>query len=382
MPALITDNDPDHISQQAYRNFIDTCRSPYTRYMYNKSLDYFMSYLKLPQGAYNKLLETDPKIAQANVIDYVTYMSKSGHMASGSVAVYLAAIRKFYVMNDVQLNWDRIHSYQGENEKMTEDRPYTHSEVQHRVSHTSTRNKAIILLMFSAGLRVGGIVTLRIKDLEPIDKYNLYKVTVYAQSKKSRYFSFCSPECRSSIDNYLSLRRRWGDKLHEDEPLFRQEFNTSMSPSSYDDGNTRRQIKPLRVEAIKWGISNLLRNIGVKPVLPRTEDNQHHRSNIMTCHGLRKAFETNAYKAGMDHIYIRRLMGQKSGLEDSYLKLSEEELLEGDSKHVGYIGIIDQLTIDDTHRLKREVQTLRIDKSKMEQVLERINKLEDKILNQ
>jgi hypothetical protein len=86
----------------------------------------------------------------------------------------------------------------------------------------------------------------------------------------------------------------------------------------------------------------------------------------MTCHGLRKAFETNAYKAGMDHIYIRRLMGQKSGLEDSYLKLSEEELLEGDSKHVGYIGIIDQLTIDDTHRLKREVQTLRVERSEMD----------------
>jgi len=74
-------------------------------------------------------------------------------------------------------------------------------------------------------------------------------------------------------------------------------------------------------------------------------------------------------------MYIRRLMGQKSGLEDAYLKLSDEELLEGDSKHVGYICIIDQLTIDDTHRLKREVQTLRIEKSKMERLEEEVAKL-------
>jgi hypothetical protein len=47
----------------------------------------------------------------------------------------------------------------------------------------------------------------------------------------------------------------------------------------------------------------------------------------------------------MDLIYVRRLMGQDSGLEDSYLKLSEEELLEGDDRHVGYAGIIDQLTV-------------------------------------
>ena len=102
----------------------------------------------------------------------------------------------------------------------------------------------------------------------------------------------------------------------------------------------------------------------------------------MMNHGFRKFFETNAFKAGMDNIYSRGLMGQKSGLEDAYLKLSEEELLEGDSKHIGYIGIMDQLTISEENGLKREVQTLRIDKSKMEQVLECINLLEDRILNQ
>jgi hypothetical protein len=69
-------------------------------------------------------------------------------------------------------------------------------------------------------------------------------------------------------------------------------------------------------------------------------------------------FETNAFKAGMDNMYLRRLMGQKSGLEDAYLKLSEEELLEGDSKHVGYIGIIDQLTINEENKLRRKVETL------------------------
>ena len=68
-----------------------------------------------------------------------------------------------------------------------------------------------------------------------------------------------------------------------------------------------------------------------------TENFKHKRNLIMANHRLGKFFETNAFKAGMDNIYIRRLMGQKSQLEDSYLKLSEEELLEGDSKHVGYI---------------------------------------------
>jgi hypothetical protein len=223
-------------------------------------------------------------------------------------------------------------------------------------------------------LRVGAIPDLRIKDLEPVDKYQIYKVNVYATSKKSKYFTFCTPECRKEIDAYLEWRERLGERLKDTSPLFRKEFSSLMI----------QHPQVLNIPGIRFFVDKLLKDTGIRTIEPLTELNtdRRHRSHIMECHGMRKFFETNAFKAGMDNIYIRRLMGQSSGLEDSYLKLSEEELLEGDSKHVGYIGIIDQLTISEENRLKREVKTLRIEKSKMEQVLERINTLENKILNQ
>ena len=101
----------------------------------------------------------------------------------------------------------------------------------------------------------------------------------------------------------------------------------------------------------------------------------------MMNHGFRKFFETNGFKAGMDHMYLRRLMGQQSGLEDAYLKLSEEELLEGDSKHNGYIDVIDQLTIDDSSKLRREVQTLKVEKSSWEALRVEVENLKS-LLNQ
>ena len=81
----------------------------------------------------------------------------------------------------------------------------------------------------------------------------------------------------------------------------------------------------------------------------------------------------------MDHMYLRRLMGQKSGLEDAYLKLSEEELLEGDSKHIGYTGVIDQLTINEENKLRREVEMLKVEKSKVDEALSRIDVLYQKM---
>jgi integrase len=72
-------------------------------------------------------------------------------------------------MNDiVTLNWRKIKSYQGEHVKVAEDRPYNHNEIQTLLSHATFRNKAIILLMSSTGLRLGAVPSLRIKDLEPL----------------------------------------------------------------------------------------------------------------------------------------------------------------------------------------------------------------------
>jgi integrase len=345
-----------------------------------------MSYLRLPQGAYDKLLDKDPKTIQMDICDYVIHLKNQGIIKPRSIEGYLAAIRKFYVMNDVtQLNWAKIHSFTGENEKQIEDRPYTHAEIQKMLQKTTTttRNRAIILLMCSGGLRVGAIPGLRIRDLEPVDKYGIYRVSVYATSKKSRYITFCSVECRKEIDSYLEWRKRWGEKLEDDSPLFRRGFNTQTDDNDDDEvSNRRRKAKPIHnTNTIRWFVSKLLRDTGIRPVTPtlETEVNRqtHHRFEIMECHGFRKFFETNAFKAGMNNMYIRRLLGQKSGLEDSYLRIPEVELLEGSDRHTGYVDIIDQITINDEHRLRRENQILKVKEKNWEAFRQELDELKE-----
>jgi hypothetical protein len=134
----------EQLSSLAYRNFVDTCRSPETRKSYIRALRYFMSYLHLAPDQYDKLLEQDSKIMQMNICDYISYLRKQKVAAHRSVGVYVAAIRKFYSMNDVQMNWDKIHSFEGYDEEEWEDRPYTHSEISTLIQHASPRNRSII----------------------------------------------------------------------------------------------------------------------------------------------------------------------------------------------------------------------------------------------
>jgi integrase len=263
-------------------------------------------------------------------------------------------------MNDViTLNWKKIHSFEPEPELRSEDRPYSHHEIATLLSKASARDRAIILLMASTGVRVGAIAyPLQLKDLQPIDKYQIYRITVYRKSL-SRYYTFCTPEARKEIDSYLDWRRRLGEQLKDDSPVFRK---------SFDRFKIQKPV-PVTVYSISWSIEYLLKQCGIRTFEPLKESEKvPQRTEIMRCHGMRKFFETQVFKAGMNNMYIRRLMGQKSNLEDSYLKLSESDLLEGDDRHIGYIGAIDFLTINEENRLKRKVEELTIKADKVDEL--------------
>ena len=72
-------------------------------------------------------------------------------------------------------------------------------------------------------------------------------------------------------------------------------------------------------------------------------------------------------------------MGQKTGLEESYLKLSEQDLLEGTDKHSGYLDIIDALTINEENKLRRQVTILKKKGNETNQLLAEMKKKFERI---
>lgn len=53
-------------------------------------------------------------------------------------------------------------------------------------------------------------------------------------------------------------------------------------------------------------------------------------------------------------------MGHRSGglAIESYTRPTERDLLEGNDKMIGYVGVIDSLTINEENKLRRKVETL------------------------
>src|SRR6188472_1129845 len=169
--------------------------------------------------------------------------------------------------------------------------------------------------MASAGLRRGAIPPLRLKDLQRIDKFSLYKITVY-KKEQEQYITYCTPECARYVDQYLQYRNRLGEILSPTTPLFRKEFDPA-SPMQV------ARPEPLTYMTISNVMQALLDRTGVRPKAQTV----YSKTNLMQCHGFRKFFDTQCISHNMNPLYCEYLMGHKSGLSKSYFKPTDMELL-------------------------------------------------------
>jgi len=81
----------------------------------------------------------------------------------------MAAVKKFYDTNDIELKWAKIKSYVGKGKGRgggRKDRPYTIKEISKMLEKADQRGKIATLLMCLSGIRVGALSSLKIRNLE------------------------------------------------------------------------------------------------------------------------------------------------------------------------------------------------------------------------
>lgn len=211
-------------------------QSPQTAAKYKMNFAHFLDYIKIPD--LQVLLDLGPKIIGEMIIKYVIYMRDEKKRSRSTINSHCAAILRFMDMNEVDIKPSRIKRHFPPDESTHDDRPYTTGEIQQILSVCDLRNKAIVLLMSSTGMRIGALPLLQIGDISKIEGFNLYKIQVYARTR-DRYYTFTTPECSKAIDDYLAYRKRYKEELKEKAPPYsesisvKQILSRSISPDSF-----------------------------------------------------------------------------------------------------------------------------------------------------
>ncbi len=175
------------------------------------------------------------------------------------------------------------------------------------------------------------------------------------KNEQESYITYCTPECTALIDQYLRWRERLGEKFTPNTPLFRQTFDTITQIN---------QPKPMRPKGVSGRINKLLEESEIR--IPVTGSTNSGKTELMETHGLRKFYKTTCINAGMHPLYSEYLMGHRSGLTKSYFKPTDQELLEGNDKALGYVAAINDLTINEECRLHKKIDELTKKKNEIE----------------
>jgi hypothetical protein len=73
-------------------------------------------------------------------------------------------------------------------------------------------------------MRREAIVRLQLKHLKKIEEYNIFLIDVYKQAR-AHYYTFCTPEARKAIEEYLD----WRAKVVEPYLYAKKRFNSKSS---------------------------------------------------------------------------------------------------------------------------------------------------------
>lgn len=280
------------------------------------------------------------------IIEFIMALRKDGK-SYPAIASYVDPIKSFYKINDVVLNLYKISKFMPERVKVVKDRAYEYEEIAKMLEVADLRMRAVILILASSGIRVGALPLLKMKNLDLENN----KLTVYENSKEE-YYTFVTSECRKAIDNYIDFRQRYGEKLTDNSPLIREQFDIRGF-----------EVKPRHVihKTLQWNLRILSIKSGIRGKPPY---------EVKIAHAFRKFFTTQCVRSKVNPEIREMLLGHKIGLMNSYYRPSEQDMLEE------YQKAEDNLTIDPANRLRKQLETAKVEKSRIDRIEQKMNLME------
>jgi len=303
--------------------------------------------------------------------DFVNYLESQG-LVSTSVGVTLTAMELFFEMN--RRIWHKKlvkRSIQKQDRISGGREPATTEDINLMLKYCerSIRKRAIILFLGSTGIRPGGLIdpVLRIKHLvwmpDPANPTRnpefCYAVKVYDLSKEG-YWAFLTPEASRTLQRYFNSRKRAGEDLTPESPVFVNIGTRWNSKYEYLTDNNLQAI-----------LSKVINGSGI----PRKKVGNTYDKSVV--YMFRKRFNTILkINNDVNSNIAEKLMAHKRGLDGTYLQPTREECF------TEFVKAIPQLTIDDSERKQALLDVALKEKSKLEEKNEKNQLLEDEVFRQ
>jgi hypothetical protein len=363
----------------AYDNFLYALKAKETKRQYPHRLDKFLVFMGFQGTTEEKCIklfefsEDNTNEVQTYLIKFINYQKQrieNKEISEGTLCNYIKAIKLFFAMNDIVINWKKLGKGIPAERHNADDRIPTMEEIKKLLEHPDRRIKPIVLTMMSAGIRVGSWNHLKWKHIIPIVRNNRIvaaKIILKNTKIKNRtYYSFLTPEAYYSLKDWMDFRKLHGENVTGESWLMRDTWEKLDRDHSHRIGMAKIP-KFFGAGSIRNMIGEAWRIQGIRDLL----DPDKKRHEFKSTHSFRKVFETKCQKV-MNHNNIKLLMDHSLGESQNYHRPTEQELLDD------YLNVADLLTINDEFRLKRKIEVLEVEKTQLEIIAKDVETLKRK----
>jgi integrase len=333
-------------------------KSIYTIKQYCQAIRIFTYYLKVENP--DVALETVKASDVFKIVDgFIDYLAKERKFAPKTICESFYGLKYWLETNNIDIEILQKVVLPKSTIVLTEDRIPTREELHTIMDFANIRDKALIEIAVSSGLRIRTISTLKWKDLtlnpytlieqessEPIPA--MIKIEPLTGRKTTKkYFTFITPECKKALIKYKEWRERKGEQITPDSRLI---------ASVYGEGQEKyfknKQFgDPITTNTIFVIWQRLLAKAGL--------NKKSYKMNELHFHVLRKYFKTQCVNSGIKSNYIEFWLGHKGEyLDNSYFRATLQNHLMEYQKAIPNLSIYETPTISELDRRKQQVTDL------------------------
>lgn len=327
--------------------FLSLLGSPESKRQYPRRLQLFFDFIKLEGNLIEqsisfteKYKNQDGEELEKHLILFAGYQKErvlKKEISPSTVPNYFKAVKLFCEANRIgrNISWKIVSKSIPKGFSFADDRAPTLLEIQRLLEVPERRIKPLVLILVSSGIRIGVFEDLKWKHITPL--YNSESSEIIAAKilaypgDREQYYSFLTPEAYNAVKEWMDYRASCGEKISKESFIMRDIWQV-------DDKKGISNPKPLNSAAITRLLNRAWQSQKIRPKLENGL--KHHE--FKTAHGFRKYFKTQAEQARIPSIKIELLLGHSLGVTDSYIRFTEEQMLED------YLKIIDHLTINQT----------------------------------
>jgi integrase len=337
----------EYAALSPYQNFCYALKAKETKRQYPSRLDRLFSFLGIQGTIEEKCLKLFQlskgigiELLESHIIRFINSQKRrieNREISEGTLHNYIKAIKLFFAMNDIIVNWKKISKGIPQEKHTSDDRIPTLDEIRKLLEHPDRRIKPIVLTMVSSGIRSGSWDYLKWKHIIPIKKNGIIVgaqlLVKNTKINNREYITFITPEAYKSIKDWMDFRQLHGEEITGESWLMRDASQKIDRQHGHRIGLAKY---PRKINSV--AIRNMIYEAWkVQGIRSKLSDPERKRHEFKSSHGFRKFFETKCQISKMNHNHIKLLMDHSLAESQNYHRPAPDDLFRD------YLNAVDRL---------------------------------------